>query len=197
MKKLFIILGGAGVGKSDIVSYCQNRYGFNFIKKCTTRKMRKEEIESPNKAGGDLIFSDIETFNKEDPSQILSYIYGGQTYWLKIDDVKKAAANHDNNIIIFSDFEIVKKLKKVFSSFFDLVQVLFIYAEDSLLVERLKKLDYTDEQIKFRLNRSKHIWQQYVDYGNTLIDYTIINNQDKNVLYKLLDNIILKSHNEQ
>ena len=52
MKRLFIILGGAGVGKSDIVSYCQSRYGFNFIKKYTTRKMRKEEIQSPNKAGG-------------------------------------------------------------------------------------------------------------------------------------------------
>ena len=114
-----------------------------------------------------------------------------------MDDVKKAAASHDNNIIIFSDFEIVKAFKKEFVNFFDLVQVLFIYAEDSLLVERLKKLDYTDEQIKFRLNRSKQIWQQYVDYGNTLIDYTIINNQDKNVLYKLLDNIILKSHNDQ
>lgn len=190
MKVLFLVDGAAGAGKSDLVSYVSNTYRYTAIKinKYTTRKKRKSEEAKKS----DLIFISNEEFKlkeTQDHDMFFNYVYGGQKYGFFKSDLDNAIAKYDCTFIIIRSQDLIKKLCSIYEEDI-LVVPIYIYADMGLIESRLKADGYDEDTIKFRMERSQLVFEEYLE--NDIYKNVIINRSNITDLHRKIKLLIDK-----
>ena len=184
LKKLILIDGAAGTGKTDLVEYVKNRYhNANMLRKYTTRPFREEEKNS----NLDLIFLSEEEFAKKNFGDKNKYPYGGHLYGFNEDELRASLEKYEFTLVIIRSIQIIKRLQADYK-YKAIVVPIYIYTDRNLVVERLKSDGYTNDKIDFRLKRSESCWEDYLenDYFETPI---IINNSNKVDFHRKINQI--------
>ena len=177
MKVLFLVDGAAGSGKSDLVNYISNtkRYTVTKIDKYTTRK--KRHLEEAKKS--DLKFVSEKDFAQLEAKQndyLFQYTYGGHKYGFYKSALEKAITEYQSTFVIVRNQDLIQRLSELYSDKVLVVPV-FIYTDMGLIESRLKNDGYDDDNIKFRMERSELVFQDYLEndiYKNVIIYYNKI-----------------------
>lgn len=183
MKKLFIIDGAAGTGKTDMIEYIRQKYSSQatILSKYTTRLKRTEEIDK----NCDLVFvsnNDFDNMKNNNKCDFYSYNYGDKEngffkYGFYKESIVNALQEFEFVIIIVRNKQLIDRLLLDFKNIAFVVPV-FIYTDRNLVIERLKTDGYSEKQIQFRLLRTDSCWQDYIE--NDYLDIPIIiNNSNK------------------
>ncbi|MBQ4443129.1 MAG: hypothetical protein II896_00530 [Clostridia bacterium] len=196
MKNLFIIDGLAGTGKSDAVSYLndkKNSFHAVIIKKYTTRPERKREKDG--ELNVDLQFVSDEQFEQIESSigdMFISYEYGGKIkyrYGFSLYEIEKELSTCKNVFIIIRDVDIITKLVKRYDKVYNVIPI-FIYTDMLLVQKRLKNEGYSEEDIADRLSRNEMVWNDYASQDVPIYKHTIINNSDPNCFHRLIRQLL-------
>ncbi len=186
INKLFLIDGLAGVGKNDFIEFIEKKHRLTSIVvyKYTTRSHRFPEEAKKN----DLRFVSNEDFKSKCNENFYNYTYAEGHYGFNKNDVITALAKYENVFVIVRDRNLIEKLIIDFSKI-ALVIPIFIYTDRSLIIERLRNEGFSQEDITFRLERSKYSWNDYLEYpdGNIRV---IINNSDKTDFHRKINSLI-------
>ena len=193
MKKLYLIDGAAGTGKSDLIEYIQTKHSINAnaLFKYTTRPERT--VEEAKKA--DLIFVEDDQFNdyiakskKNSDSLFYHYHYGGFKYGFFKKDLDKSISEYDNTFVIIRNHPLISQILNDYKYIAFTVHI-YVYTDRSLVVERLKKDGFSDGAIAFRLMRSESAWQDYIENFNLNMKI-IINNSNKSDFHRGINSMI-------
>lgn len=142
MKRIIIIAGPSGVGKTTISKYLQENYNIPRVVTHTTRPKRQGEVE-----GKSYYFETDESFSK---LHFFEHVkYGHYQYGSSKESLESAWKDHDIVSLIVETDGVKSYLKELGD------QVYFVYLEvDSYdtLVERLKERGDDSEEIKKRLS---------------------------------------------
>ncbi len=188
MKKLILIDGAAGAGKSDLMEYVKLSAGVNrsvnVLSKVTTRKEREKEEAKVS----DLEFLDEEEFDLlVDDKNYYSYVYSTAKYGIKKQDIYNSIDNYEFTFVIIRNKGLIGKLQEDFSNK-ALVLHIFIYTDELRIRERLIQDGYDENVIQFRLERTQQVWEDYLTYSTNVI--VIINNSNKADFHRKIDTII-------
>jgi len=113
LKKLFLIDGAAGTGKSDLLEFIQTKHKSNSsaISKFTTRPER--DVEEAKKH--DLTFisdNSFENIEKQSHSstceKLYQYYYGGYNYGFLKSQLDYSLANYENTFAIVRSYKLIK-----------------------------------------------------------------------------------------
>ena len=186
MKKLFLLDGVAGTGKSDLLEYVRKtRHNINVINKYTTRNPR-DNFDSEK---SDLIFISDNEFNENNQRySFLTYKYGDKQYGFWEEELYASVSKHENTFLIIRNNGLIKEIKSKYETKVIVVSV-FIYSDRGLVEDRLKKDGYDDESIIFRIDRSKDIWNDYIEFDD-FSDIVILNNSDINQFHQKINQLI-------
>lgn len=174
LKKLFLIDGAAGTGKTDLVEYVRNKYhNANVVRKYTTRSLRNEEDNSKL----DLIFLSEKEFENKNFNPQNVYTYGGKLYGFDENELVKSIEKYEFTLLIIRNLQIIRRILHEYRNKAFVIPV-YIYTDRNLVEDRLRADGYSQEKIEFRLKRSESCWEDYLenDYLETPI---IINNSIK------------------
>jgi len=190
MKVLFLIDGAAGTGKSDLVNYVSNAHAYTATKinKYTTRP--KREFEEAKKS--DLIFiSDDEFKHKERNKKDLffRYRYGGHKYGFYKSEVDEAVAKYKSIFIIVRNHDLIQKLISMYSKTVLVIPV-YIYTDMGLIEKRLRDDGYSEDMIKFRLERSDTVFDDYLKHD--IYHDVIINRSNATDLQRRIELLMKK-----
>lgn len=184
--KLFLVDGLAGTGKNDLIDFIEQKHRFTstVVYKYTTRMQRNPEEAKKT----DLMFISEEKFQNKCSKDFYNYSYANEFYGFYKKDLTDALAKYENVFVIIRDRNLIAELA---NEFFEIALVIpiFIYTDRSLIMERLKSEGFSEEDIKFRLQRSEYSWNDYLEYpdGNIRI---IINNSDKSDFHRKINSLI-------
>lgn len=197
MKKLFLIDGAAGTGKTDLLEQISTKYstaGRSFVlTKYTTRPHRANEKE--RKVTLDLEFVSQKEFKKlSESAEFYDYEYGGYRYGFWRESLEKALKQSENTFVIVRNFTLIKRLRLDFPNV-RVVRV-FVHSDGSYVVERLKADGYDDEAIAFRLERQNLVAEDYLRHPQ-IYDEILLNNSRKNDYHRLIDALVEKYSTEQ
>lgn len=184
LKKLFLIDGAAGTGKTDLVEYVKNKYhNANVLKKYTTRSIRDSEI----KDNLDLIFLSEKEFTQKNLEDKNVYPYGGYSYGFDENELLDSLEKYEFTLLIIRNIQIIKRLQ-IDYKYKAIVIPVYIYTDRNLVVDRLRSDGYTQEKIDFRLKRAESCWEDYLenDYLDTPI---IINNSNKTDFHRKINQL--------
>jgi len=184
LKKLILIDGAAGTGKTDLVEYVKDRYhNANILRKYTTRPFREEE------KGGDLdlIFLSEAEFAEKNLKEENIYSYGGNLYGFDEDELNNSLEKYEFTFLIIRNIQIIKRLQEDYK-YKAIVVPIYVYTDRNLVVERLEADGYTQEKIDFRLRRSESCWEDYLE-NDYLETPTIINNSNKVDFHRKINQI--------
>ena len=190
MKVLFLVDGAAGAGKSDLVNYVANKHHASVTKiaKYTTR--RKREFEEAKKS--DLIFVTDDEFKKMDENKkapFFKYFYGGHWYGFHKEKLEEAIQKYKSTFIIVRNQDLIQKLALLYGNTV-LVVPMYIYTDMGLIEERLKKDGYSIDIIRHRLERSKTIFDEYLE--NDIYKNVIINRSKEHDLHRAVNLLVKK-----
>ena len=147
MKNLFIIDGAAGTGKTDLIKYLDEKYtetnDVAYVKKLTTRKKRKEELERDLQL--DLIHVDKDYLNLIPKEDVYPYKYGGESYCVYKKDIADAFTKSNNVFLIIRNKVLVERIKKDFPEI--RIILTYIYSDRENVLVRLKDEGYDDDSI--------------------------------------------------
>jgi guanylate kinase len=190
MKVLFLVDGAAGAGKSDLVNYIAGTYRYSATKvtKFTTREKREQEEAKKS----DLEFITDEEFNnlqdnKKDP--FFMYSYGGKRYGFRKSDIDKAVSRYISTFIIVRSQDLINKLCEVYKKQVLVVPV-YIYSDMGLIERRLQQDGHDSESIKFRIERSNLVFQDYLE--NDIYRNVIINRSNQTDLHRKIKALVDK-----
>lgn len=191
MNNLFILVGASGVGKSAITEYIRkskDNNTFYCIKKHTNRPMRKEEISRGFDKELDLIFETNldKTINSKNA---LIYQKGDFYYWIRNEEILEKLKKYKNCFILTTGFAESKNIKKNFLYEANCV-ICYIHTDASIIIERMKKDNYTEQEIDFRVRRTIPIWDEYVNENYNTVQHCILNNGSKDDLHAQINNLI-------
>lgn len=174
MNKLFLIDGAAGTGKTDLMKFVktQSDYDISSIEKITTRKKRiREESDTI-----DLKFLSPKEFKKKlNDDEYYEYKYGNENYALSKTKLIDSLINHEYTFAIVRSRPTINQIIKDLSRY-GLVKRVFVYTDQEKALERMRHDGFTDEEIEFRTNRNKLLWEEERFFDKDRI--TIINNSD-------------------
>ncbi|MDR0914487.1 MAG: hypothetical protein LBM65_04920 [Oscillospiraceae bacterium] len=190
MKVLFLVDGAAGSGKSDLVNYIAGTYRYSATKvnKYTTREKREQEEAKKS----DLIFISDDDFDsllesKKDP--LFMYSYGGRRYGFKKSEIDKAIAQYTSTFIIVRSQDLINKLCEIYCKRVLVVPV-YIYSDMGLIEKRLQEDGYDSQSIRFRVERSNLVFQDYLE--NDIYRNVIINRSNKTDLHRKIKALVNK-----
>jgi len=186
IRKIFLIDGLAGTGKSDLIDFVNRKHKINstVVQKYTTRERRTPEEASLI----DLTFVDHEHFESLKTSGFYFYEYGHESYGFYKDDIIFALQHYENVFVIVRDRTLIKKISVDFETLAYVIPV-FVYTDRDQVIDRLKRDGFDDEQIGFRLKRSQISWDDYLEYPDGSLRI-IINNSDKAHFNRKINSLI-------
>lgn len=198
LRKLFLIDGLAGAGKSDLVEFVKRKHsrGAAVIPKYTTRSRRQPEEATHT----DLRFVSERRFAQLDSDDFYSYSYAGKKYGFHKSEVLDALESYENVFIIIRSRSIVERVRKDFSRLAVVVPI-FVYVDRDLIVERLKRDGFDDEDIQFRVQRSELSWGEYLEYPDSEHPdaslRTIVNNSEKTDFARKINSLLSEYSSER
>lgn len=184
IKKLFLIDGLAGAGKSDLIEFVAQHQNVAIIPKFTTRTERYIEEAKKN----ELNFVTEDEFSKLDSADLYSYDYAGKYYGFYKSEILDALDKKEYVFAIVRNRSLIEQIKKEFVDI-ALVVPIYIYADKNLVVERLRRDGFDDEQIQLRIKRSDLVWADYLKYPDGSMR-VIINNSDKTDFHRKLNSLL-------
>ncbi|GHV48934.1 hypothetical protein FACS1894181_06140 [Bacteroidia bacterium] len=197
MKTIFLIDGAAGVGKSDLMHYVEtaHKYITHAVKKFTTRPQR--DFEDAQKT--DLEFISDEEFEKRMRNEeVFEYMYGDRKSGLYKYGFYKSAL--DNAIkeyqfifIIIRNQGLIQELINRYKTKVLVIPV-YIYSDKGMITERLHKEEFSEENIRFRMERSDLVTQDYIK--NNIYKETLINNSNESDFHRLITQLLNKYSEE-
>lgn len=196
MKKLFIIDGAAGVGKTVMLNYIRqkskSRQNFSYIiDKYTTRKKRLEEVNRSYSMDLKHISNKKfdELFEKED---FVFYEYGNFRYGFFKRELEDAIEKYENIFVIMRSYDLAHAIINTYSK----VQVILVYicSDKTNVLDRLKSEGYNQEAINFRINRINTSWEDYLKHSHKHQE-VLINNSSKNDYKRLINSLVEKYNN--
>jgi len=188
MQNLFLIDGASGVGKSDLLKWVVDNAGQNVchLGKFTTREERDYERKDPE------IMLDLDFLSKaefEKRKFDYSYTYGGARYGFHAAALTKKLIEHDNVFVIVRNVPTIQRLIKDYD--FINVVPMFIYTDRAELATRLHRQDLSDEQIKFRLERTDLAFRDYYTRPEIYREI-VINNSARDTFHTIIDRLVAK-----
>lgn len=190
MKKIFLIDGANGTGKSDLVNYIKRKhslkYSISILPKYSTRKMRFEEVNKEL----DLKFISRSQFDfhKSDES-FYHYNYGENGYGFFKSEISKKLKSVQNLFIVVRNKQVSEQIIKDFQNC--IVVLVFIYTDPEKIKPRLIKDNVCEEAVKFRLQRTNTSWQDYLTRTHQYSE-VIINNSTIKDYHILIDSLVKK-----
>ncbi len=197
MKNLFLIDGLAGTGKSDCIEYiydkCENLNAC-VIKKYTTRPQRTRE--SAGELKSDLIFVTQAEFalkKQELGDDFVSYYYGKRDkkyeYGFNLKEIENQLRSCNNVFIVVTDTKTIENLINRYDAIYNVIPV-FIFTDTQLVLERLRRENYSEQEIADRLEKNEIIWDDYASQSIHIYKHTIINNSDKTDFHRLIKQLL-------
>ena len=190
MKVLFLVDGAAGAGKSDLVNYIANTYKYTATKvdKFTTREKRPSEEAKKS----DLIFISEEEFKqkeKEKNDQFFKYNYGGHKYGFLKSQLDKAIEEYNCTFVIVRNQDLISNLQSLYNDIV-LVVPIYVYTDMGLIEKRLIDDGYDEDTIKFRMERSELLFNEYLE--NDIYKNVIINRSNVTDLHRKIKLLVEK-----
>lgn len=168
MKKIFVLCGPGGVGKSKVAGEVSRLTGLEFVKAYTTRTRRPNE--------NDYHFVTKEEFlNFVKSGEMAEYShFCGAYYGRKVADFDKTLKNNDACIVILDPISIKSARELPYFSGKKIVFI-FIDARDEILRERLQKRGEKREVMSSKLSnanleRESKAFCDFVVYNNDFED---------------------------
>jgi guanylate kinase len=192
LKHIFLIDGASGTGKTDLVAYIAEKYQSGdvatVITKFTTRHRRRWESMKGTEL--DLEFVDKAEFKRRVANEpCFRYEYGGALYAFFKKALDQALDTYQCVFVIVRNGPLIRQLKKEYSSVH--VVTVFLYSDEMYVQQRLMSDNYDGDAISFRLERHKHIAEDY--YRETdLYDETLVNNSTRTDFQRLINGLIRK-----
>ena len=184
LKKLLLIDGAAGTGKTDFIQYVKNKYhNANILYKYTTRSFREDD----DKENLDLIFLPEEEYRLKNIKDENSYIYGGCSYGFLESDLNESLEKYEYTIIIVRSYQTINGLIQRYKEKAFVIPV-FIYTDRNLVEQRLRLDGYSQEKIDFRVKRSESCWEDYLENDYLEIPI-IINNSSKSDFHRKINQL--------
>lgn len=184
MRNLFLIDGTSGSGKSDLIEYIiKFRHNVALVPKYTTREAR--DYEQVHDRLLDLSFVTEDEF--ANLSLDYTYVYGGERYGFRKQDLTKCLESRANVFVIVRNADVIKTLKEQYS--YINVKAVFVYSDQEKVRERLKQEGAQKDQIEFRIRRTKEAFDDYI-VNTMLYDHVIINNSDPPTYHRLVDQLL-------
>jgi guanylate kinase len=171
MKKIIVLVGGSGSGKSTIAVELEKR-GFHRLVTTTTRPIRKGEVNH-----ADYHFVSKEEFwgiGKVEYNKYVQNYYG-----LSKLEVESKMKKHDNLVIVM-DVNGAKAMKRVYG---DIVQVVFLTISPVEMEKRLRQRGGNEIHVQERLQQA----YEYQEFTKPKVADAEINNED---LEKTLEQIL-------
>ena len=189
MKVLFLVDGAAGAGKSDLVNYVANvhKYTVTKIDKYTTRKKRPAEEAKKS----DLIFVSEQEFKDKESfksDMFYNYVYGGSRYGFYKSTVDRAIEKYDCTFIIVRNQDLIRKLIEIHGSK-ALVVPIYVYTDEGLIEARLRQDGYDDDNIRFRMERSRVTFEEYLS-NDDIYKEVIINRSTARELHRKIKDLV-------
>ena len=195
MKKLFIIDGAAGTGKSDLLEHVERQHGDStkVVKKYTTRKQRAEEKDKKL----DLLFIDTADFKTLiEEKKIYYYSYGGASYGISKEELDNAVLNFEYTFVIIRNVSVAKRIMDRYSRQVQVIHV-FIYTDRSRVQERLQKEEVPTSVLNFRLSRTEKTWKDYIENYTPKSKHVILINDSNIEHYHRLINELISEYSEE
>ena len=156
---LLVITGKSASGKDTIIAKILEKYpNFKKVLTTTTRPPRKGEIN-----GIDYNFiSETEFIDKIQKQEFLEHVkYGGNYY-----GTEKSRITPEGNLIWKIDPSMAGKAKEVFPD----SKVIYITADDKVVLERLKIRGIDGEEFQERMADDQEFWDQYKNKYDYVIE---------------------------
>lgn len=190
MKVLFLVDGAAGAGKSDLVNYIANTYKYTATKvdKYTTREKRPSEEAKKS----DLVFVSEEEFKqkeKEKKDRLFKYNYGGYKYGFLKSQLDKAIEEYNCTFVIVRNQDLIRTIQSLYNDIVLVVPV-YIYTDMGLIEKRLKDDGYDEDMVRFRLERSESVFNEYLE--NDIYKNVIINRSNVTDLHRKIKMLVDK-----
>jgi len=183
-KKIIAVIGMAGSGKTEAVSYLQKKYNWPkiYLPQPLFDEIKKNHLEINWKNESKFRSSLREKHGK------------GVFAKLSLPIIKKLFK--DNDVIIIESlygWDEYKIIKKAYPTAF---KVLAVYASPEIRFNRLKKRPIRPIKTSRELKERDYNEIEVTDKGGpiALADYTIINEKDVNIFYKNLNDVIKKEN---
>ncbi|MCP9329130.1 guanylate kinase [Liquorilactobacillus satsumensis] len=148
MKKLLVLCGGPGTGKTTIQHYLEEKYGFSRVLTHTTRPRRKGETDRK-----DYYFETKTSFFR---NRYFEYMeYDGNFYGSSAESLARTWQHHDNAVIVLDTKGALAYKQKLRTK-----QVSFWYiavADQNILGQRLLKRGEAKERAARRLQSKEAI----------------------------------------
>lgn len=192
MKKIFLLDGPNGTGKTDMVEYIKAKHKDNgsisILPKFSTRKKRLEE-ENKNL---DLKFISKAQFQMlKFNDNFYQYEYGSNGYGFYKNEIVKKMKSVDNLFIVVRNKRVSEQIIKDFPEC--IVVLVYIYTDPEKIKPRLLKEKVCDEAVNFRLARTNTSWQDYLtrthEYSEVIINNSTIED------YHILIDYLVKKYN--
>jgi guanylate kinase len=181
MSKIFVLVGGSGVGKSVL----RDELPIPHVTFYSTRPLRDYETD-----GHDIIQSDTEVYKlcRAIKAVAAEVDYVGNKYWVTKGQLKPVY-DGDHPIVCIGTTEVADQLKEFLGE--DRVVTILIEAPWYKLAARMKNRGDTDEAIDKRYIRYKTVDYDLAETYN--FDYKLINDGTLNEAVKTLSYIVLES----
>jgi len=177
MKKLFLIVGASGSGKSYLEFRLVENYGLSKVVSLTTRQPRKNEVH-----GKDYFFVSQEEFDSAE--KIESVVFSGNSYGVPVSEIE----NKKTNIVLVVEPEGLKQILKWCSTQKNYKPyVIFFSFPENLRSRLMEQRGDSKEDISKRLWNdrvfNKNFWETGIK-PDVIID-SIIEDVDDYVMKKL------------
>ena len=154
MRKVIILYGVAGTGKSTIAERLHEDLGLNILRTYTTRERRPMESEINH------VFADIDYKREDNEARILKYNNHGKEYWSYLSDFK-------NSDLAILDANSAAEIKRTLKG--DCI-VIKLTADSILLTERVVKRNQSTKEEAVQVLREEFLSEDWVEF---ISDYTI------------------------
>jgi guanylate kinase len=197
LKRIFLIDGAAGTGKSDLLRYISKKYAPGrravVLNKVTTRAIRPEE--RGREADLDLTFLTRRQYRDYvDRYSCYQYEYGDGNYAIRRADIDSALRRFENVFVIVRDINVIRYIRHDYP-WAEVVSV-YVHADRSEVRARLKREKYDDRLTEFRLARFEPVWNDYLKHSDQY-DVVLVNNSNRVDYQRLIDRLIIRFESER
>jgi guanylate kinase len=185
MKKLFLVDGAAGTGKSDLVEYVRTTRNCGVLIKATTRQLRN--YERVERVPLDLAFYSREAFIARHLDY--TYEYRDEYYGFNRSDLVDLLSKFQNVFAIIRSIPVMRQLQVDFSDY--RVVTVYVRADATSVEERLRQQCRSEADIQMRLSR---VAESIADFKRhrSFFNEILYNMGEKNTYYSAVDSLLAR-----